>query len=97
MAAGTKRQMSDNPNKNTYGKFNPDTVRNDTYGDSGGASRFFKKIENPEPCFLCGYIEEHGNLNVGPGVYLCDECSLQGEALDLPLLLYCFLSIPLLY
>lgn len=41
MAAGTKRQMSDNPNKNTYGKFNPDTVRNDTYGDSGGASRFF--------------------------------------------------------
>ena len=41
MAAGTKRLMSDNPNKNTYGKFNPDTVRNDTYGDSGGASRFF--------------------------------------------------------
>ncbi len=41
MATGTKRQMSDNPNKNTYGKFNPDTVANDTYGDSGGASRFF--------------------------------------------------------
>jgi site-specific DNA-methyltransferase (adenine-specific) len=41
MAADTKRKMSDNPNKNTYGKFNPDTVRKDTYGDSGGVSRFF--------------------------------------------------------
>ena len=89
MAAGTKRQMSDNPNKNTYGKFNPDTVRNNTYGDSGGASRFFKVLE-PEPCFLCGYTEEHGNLDVGPGVHLCDECLLEGEALDLPKrFLYC--------
>jgi DNA modification methylase len=41
MKAGTARLMSDNPNKNTYGKWNPDTVTNDTYGDSGGASRFF--------------------------------------------------------
>lgn len=41
MSAGTKRLMSDNPNKNTYGKWKPDTVRNDTYGDIGGASRFF--------------------------------------------------------
>jgi DNA modification methylase len=41
MKAGTARLMSDNPNKNTYGKWNPDTVANDTYGDSGGASRFF--------------------------------------------------------
>jgi site-specific DNA-methyltransferase (adenine-specific) len=41
MKAGTPRLMSDNPNKNTYGKWNPDTVVNDTYGDSGGASRFF--------------------------------------------------------
>ena len=41
MKAGTPRLMSDNPNKNTYGKWNPDTVTNDTYGDKGGASRFF--------------------------------------------------------
>ena len=41
LKAGTARLMSDNPNKNTYGKWNPDTVANDTYGDSGGASRFF--------------------------------------------------------
>jgi site-specific DNA-methyltransferase (adenine-specific) len=41
MKAGTARLMSDNPNKNTYGKWNPDTVANDTYGDEGGASRFF--------------------------------------------------------
>jgi DNA modification methylase len=41
MKAGTPRLMSDNPNKNTYGKWNTDTVANDTYGDSGGASRFF--------------------------------------------------------
>jgi site-specific DNA-methyltransferase (adenine-specific) len=41
MKAGTPRLMSDNPNKNTYGKWNPDTVANDTYGDKGGASRFF--------------------------------------------------------
>ena len=33
--------MSNNPNKNTYGEWKPDTVANDTYGDSGGASRFF--------------------------------------------------------
>jgi site-specific DNA-methyltransferase (adenine-specific) len=45
MKAGTARLMSDNPNKNTYGKWNPDTVANDTYGDSGGASRFFYSPE----------------------------------------------------
>jgi DNA modification methylase len=45
MKAGTARLMSDNPNKNTYGKWNPDTVANDTYGDSGGASRFFYSTE----------------------------------------------------
>lgn len=38
---GTKRLMSDNPNKNTYGHWKPDTVANDSYGDKGGASRFF--------------------------------------------------------
>jgi site-specific DNA-methyltransferase (adenine-specific) len=41
MKSGTPRQMSENPNVNTYGHWDSDTVRNDTYGDSGGASRFF--------------------------------------------------------
>lgn len=41
MKSGTPRMMSDNPNKNTYGEWKPDTVANDTYGDTGGASRFF--------------------------------------------------------
>lgn len=41
MKAGPPRLMSDNPNKNTYGNWKPDTVLNDTYGDIGGASRFF--------------------------------------------------------
>lgn len=41
MKKGTKRLMSSNPNKNTYGHFDPDEVENDTYGDSGSASRFF--------------------------------------------------------
>ena len=41
MKAGTPRLMSENPNKNTYGEWKSDTVVNDTYGDSGGASRFF--------------------------------------------------------
>ena len=59
MAAGTKRQMSDNPNKNTYGKFNPDTVQNSTYGDSGGASRFFycAKTSRKERNMGCGGLE----------------------------------------
>ena len=41
MSSGTPRLMSDNPNKNTYGEWKSDTVRTDTFGDSGGASRFF--------------------------------------------------------
>jgi len=41
MKAGTNRKMSSNPNVNTYGYFDSDTTYNDTYGDSGGASRFF--------------------------------------------------------
>jgi len=48
---------------------------NSFIGDSGGASRFFKKIKNERACFL---------LNVGEGVYLCDECLLAGEAVSLP-------------
>jgi DNA modification methylase len=55
MKAGTPRLMSDNPNKNTYGNWKPDTVLNDTYGDTGGASRFFycpkvSKRERNEGC-----------------------------------------------
>lgn len=38
---GQKRLMSSNPNKHTYGKWEPDTVRNATYRDSGYVSRFF--------------------------------------------------------
>jgi len=41
MKKGTPRLMSDNPNKHTYGEWKPDEVANDTYGDTGGASRFF--------------------------------------------------------
>jgi len=41
MSAGIPRLISDNPNKNTYEHFNPDKVANDTYGNSGSASRFF--------------------------------------------------------
>ena len=41
MKKGTPRLMSSNPNKNTYGHFDPDFVENDTYGDSGSAARFF--------------------------------------------------------
>ena len=41
MKSGTHRKMSDNPNKNVYGKYGPDTTINDTYGDSGSAARFF--------------------------------------------------------
>lgn len=65
MAKGTPRQMSANPNKICYGEYKPDTVENETYGDSGGASRFFKNINYTEeelvelsesicPYFYCG-------------------------------------------
>jgi len=58
-------------------------------GELQGASRFFKVLE-PEPCFFCGYTEERGNHQVGPHVFLCDECLLQGRTLDLPnRFLYC--------
>jgi len=40
MKAGTKRIMSEG-DVNTYGYYDSDTTYNDTYGDSGGASRFF--------------------------------------------------------
>ena len=40
MKAGTQRIMSEG-DANTYGYYDSDTTYNDTYGDSGGASRFF--------------------------------------------------------
>ena len=40
MKAGTQRIMSEG-DANTYGHYDSDTTYNDTYGDSGGASRFF--------------------------------------------------------
>ena len=40
MKAGTARKMSES-NVNTYGHYDSDTSYRDTYGDSGGASRFF--------------------------------------------------------
>ena len=40
MKAGTTRKMSES-DVNTYGHYDSDTTYNDTYGDSGGASRFF--------------------------------------------------------
>jgi DNA modification methylase len=40
MKAGTPRKMSES-NVNTYGHYDSDTSYRDTYGDSGGASRFF--------------------------------------------------------
>ncbi len=91
MAAGTKRQMSDNPNKNTYGKFNPDEVRNDTYGDSGGASRFFyvaktsrkernMGMENCEDKLLARSGGARGAENRGESEYLQKSIDLNRVA-----------------
>lgn len=41
MKKGTTRLNSEGEGKNTYGYMSSDKVKNDTYGDSGGASRFF--------------------------------------------------------
>src|SRR5688572_15416497 len=50
MAAGTPRKNSESEGRNTYGKMNPDFSKEDTYADSGGASRFFycPKADNYE-------------------------------------------------
>ena len=40
MKAGTSRKMSES-DVNTYGHYDSDVSYNDTYGDTGGASRFF--------------------------------------------------------
>ena len=38
--------------------------------------------KNPNSCFFCGYNEEHGNLKLKNGIYICDECLLQGKGLE---------------
>jgi hypothetical protein len=35
-----------------------------------------------EGCYVCGYIEDGGNVRLDCGHYMCDEHLLQGEALD---------------
>lgn len=79
MKAGTPRLMSDNPNKNTYGEWKPDTVANDTYGDSGGASRFFycpKTSKTDRNEGLDGFedkITQGMRSNAGPALVGDDE------------------------
>lgn len=61
--------------------------------DSGSFSRYFdldkwweerkKKLSN-QPCFICGYIEEHGNYIDADGRTYCDECLISGSYLDIP-------------
>ncbi|GAI78664.1 unnamed protein product, partial [marine sediment metagenome] len=36
------------------------------------------------PCFICGYIEEHGNYIDADGRTYCDECLISGDYLDVP-------------
>lgn len=38
--------------------------------------------KNPNSCFFCGYKEEHGNLKLKDGIYICDECLLEGRGLE---------------
>jgi len=59
MKKGQARQNNE-LTKNTYGKWNPDQVENDTYGDSGSASRFFycAKPSKSERNFGCENLEE---------------------------------------
>jgi len=71
MKAGTKRLMSDNPNVNTYGKWDPDETLDDTYGDIGGASRFFyvAKPSTEERNRGCGGIEPKENTHSTYGIH----------------------------
>ncbi|KKK70324.1 hypothetical protein LCGC14_2925140, partial [marine sediment metagenome] len=66
MKKGTPRKMSANPNKNTYMEWKPDKVANDTFGDRGGASRFFyiAKASKTERNLGC---EELGEKKVSDG------------------------------
>jgi len=61
--------------------------------DYGSFSRYFdldrwweernKRLAN-QPCFICGYIEEHGNYIDADGRTYCDECLISGDYLDIP-------------
>ena len=42
-----------------------------------------KKLSN-QPCFICGYVEEHGNYIDADGRTYCDECLISGSYLDIP-------------
>jgi len=63
------------------------------YYDSGSFSRYFdldkwwrersKKLSK-QPCFICGYVEEHGNYIDADGRTYCDECLISGDYLDVP-------------
>lgn len=63
------------------------------YPDSGSFSRYFdldkwweerRKKLSKQPCFICGYIEEHGNYTDIDGRTYCDECLISGDYLDIP-------------
>ncbi len=63
---------------------------NSEYADSGSFSRYFdidkwwaERIKN-NPCFICGYIEKHGNYIDVDGRTYCDECLISGDYLDIP-------------
>jgi len=57
-------------------------------GDTGTAARFYPnpdwsyEIAERSACCECGYIEPNGNTQLDCGHYMCDECLLQGAALD---------------
>jgi len=76
-----------------YGQDLADRNEFRAYPDSGSFSRYFsleswweereKRILD-QPCFLCGYNEEHGNWIDKDGRSYCDECLISGDYLDVP-------------
>lgn len=54
MRAGTRRTAQDHPGSVCYGTYGGNATGEDTYGDSGGASRFFKCFSGNPRCVLCG-------------------------------------------
>ena len=39
-------------------------------------------IRSNRPCFICGYVEEHGNFVDEFNRSVCDECLISGNYLD---------------
>jgi len=78
MKAGTARKMSES-NVNTYGHYDSDTSYRDTYGDSGGASRFFycpktsKTDRNEGLEHLEDKLTQGMRANAGPALVGDDE------------------------